>query len=116
MSIFADGETVGSVVAFTPPAIKDAEVEAPVAAGFHAAGAGSFERPAGSVEPDIAAGDHLAGDVDVVVLQEDEMALEVAVFAEMDDVLDVAFPVVVARVGFAGKDELNGARLVAREP
>ena len=41
--------------------------------------------------------------------------MEVAVFAQMNDVLDVAFPFIVAWMGFAGENELNGARLIARE-
>jgi hypothetical protein len=49
----------------------------------------------------------LARDVDVVVLDEDQAALEFAVFAEVNDVLDEAFAFVVARVGFAGEDELQ---------
>src|SRR5208282_83065 len=51
----------------------------------------------------------------VVVLDEYQMPLQVAVFAQVDNVLDVAFPIVIARVGFAGEDELNGPLLVPRE-
>ncbi len=67
------------------------------------------------VEPDVAAGEHLAGDVHVVVLNKHEVPVEAAVFAQMNDVLDVAFPFIVAWMGFAGENELNGARLIARE-
>src|ERR1043166_709000 len=35
--IWSDGEAVVAVVAFAPPAVEDAHVEAAVAAGFHAA-------------------------------------------------------------------------------
>src|SRR5581483_11314144 len=96
--VFADRETVRAVVAFAPPAVEDAEVQTAVAAGFHAARAGGFERTPRIVQPDVAAGNHLARDVDVVVLDEHETALEVAVFAEVNDVLNVALAVVVARM------------------
>ena len=32
---------------------------------------------------------HLAGDMDVIIFNEEQISLQVAVFAEMDDVLDV---------------------------
>jgi hypothetical protein len=38
-----------------------------------------------------------------------------AVLAQMDDLLDEPFAVVVARMRLAGKDELHGPLLVARE-
>src|SRR6059036_2937433 len=44
----------------------------------------------------------------IVVLNENEVALQFAVFAQMDHVLDVAFAVVVPRMGFARKNELDG--------
>src|SRR5207249_936577 len=115
MRIFADRKTVGAVVALPPPAVEDAEVEAAMSAGFHAAGAGGLQRTARGVEPDVAAGHHLPGDVHVVVLDEDEVSLEIAVFAEVDDVLDVTLAVVVARMGLAGENELDGPGLVASQ-
>src|SRR4051812_36363585 len=113
--VLADGEAVRAVVAFAPPAVEDAEVQAAVATGFHAAGAGGFERAARVVQPNVATGNHLASDVDVIVLNEHKAALQVAVFAEMNDVLDVTFAIIIARVRFAGKDELHRARFVAGE-
>ena len=47
MGIFADGEAIGAVIAFAPPAVQDAQAHAAVAAGFHAAGAGGLERRRG---------------------------------------------------------------------
>ena len=82
MRIVADGEAVGAVVAFAPPAVEDAEVQAAVAAGLHAAGAGGFERTPRIVQPDVAAGNHLPGDVDVVVFHEHQVAGQFAVFAQ----------------------------------
>ena len=75
--IVADGEAVGAVVAFAPPAVQDAQVQAAVAAGLHAAGAGGFERTARIVQPDVAAGNHLPRDMDVVIFDEHQTALAV---------------------------------------
>src|SRR6266851_4483802 len=53
VGIFADGEAVGAIVTFAPPAVEDAEIEAAVAAGFHAAGARGFEGAARGVQPHV---------------------------------------------------------------
>src|SRR5262249_40581044 len=37
------------------------------------------------------------------------------VFAQMDDVLDVAFAVIIAGMGLAGKNELDGPRTITRK-
>src|SRR5688572_21665356 len=86
-----------------------------MAAGFLPGSAGSFERTTRIVEPDIAAGNHLARDVHVIILDEDEAAFEFAVFAKVNDVLDETLAFIVARMGFAGEDELNRALRVLRE-
>src|SRR5438093_4872497 len=105
----SDGEAVGAVVALAPPAVEDAQVEAAVAADFLAARAAGFQRAPRRVQPDVASGDHLAGDVHVVVFDEDERALQLRVLRQVDDLLDVALPFVVARVRLAGEDELQRA-------
>src|SRR5437879_433449 len=115
MSIFANSKAVGAIVTLAPPAIEDAEIQEAMSTGFHAAGAGGLEWATRRVEPNVAAGDHLASDVHIVILDENQVALQVAVFAEMNDVLDVALPIVIPRVGLAGEHELNGPRLVARQ-
>ena len=84
-------------------------------AGLHAAGAGSFERTPRIVQPDVAAGDHLPRNMDVVILNKHQPPGQFAVFAEMDDLLDEAFAFVVARVRLAGENELDGPLLVVDE-
>src|SRR2546423_10170611 len=116
MRVCADGKAVAAVVTFAPPSIQNAEVQTSVAAGLLATGAGGFQRPARIVEPNVTAGNHLPGDMHVVVLDEDQVALELAVFAEVNDVLDVALAFVVARMRFAGENELDRPRGVPREP
>ena len=115
LRIRADGEAVRAVVAFAPPAVKDAEVEAAVATGFHAAGAGSFERTPRIVQPDIAAGNHLPRNVDVVVFDEHQVTGQFTVFAQVNDLLDESFAFVVAGMRLAGKYELDWPLLVVGE-
>ena len=112
MRIVADGKAVGAVVAFAPPAVEDAQVQAAVAAGLYAAGAGSFQRTARIVQPHVAAGNHLPRDVNIVVLDENQVPLQFAEFAQVNDVLDVALAFVIARMRLAGEDELDGPLLV----
>src|ERR1051325_5523102 len=78
-----------------------------MAAGLLRAGPGGFQRAARFVQPDVAAGDHLPGDMDIVIFNEDQMAFQLAVFAEMNDMLNVAFAVVISRMGLASKYELD---------
>src|SRR5260221_3348726 len=82
---------------------------------FHTAGARGFQRPPRVIEPDIASGDHLPRHMHVVVLKKHEAALQIAKLAQMDDVLNVTLAVVITWMGFSGKNELHGARLIPRE-
>ena len=115
MRVVADGEAVLAVEAFAPPTVEDAEVQAAVAARLHAAGAARFERAARVVQPDIAAAHHLARDMDIVILDEDQFALHLAILAEVNDLLDELLALVVARMRLAGEDELQRTLLVMRQ-
>src|SRR5512143_904155 len=86
-----------------------------MAPGFHPAGAGSLQRSTRCVQPHITAGHHLAGDMDVVIFQEDQASLQVAELAKVNDMLDVALAGIVSRMSFAGKNELHGTGLIPRE-
>src|SRR5581483_10950969 len=52
---------------------------------------------------------------DIIILNEYQMTLHVAVFAQMDDVLNESLAIVIARMGFARENELNWTRTVAGE-
>src|SRR4029077_10506056 len=110
-----DGKSVGAVVTLAPPAVEDAEVQATMAAGFHAAGAGCFERSARIVQPDIAARYHLPGDMDIIIFHKHHGPRQFTVFADMDNLLDEPLALVIARVRLARKNELHRPLLVARE-
>src|SRR5437762_2213026 len=115
MGIVPDGESVGPVVALPPPTVENAEIEAPMATRLHATGAGCLQGPARIVQPDITPGNHLPPDVHIVVFYENQAAFQLAVFTQVNDVLDEAFPLVVARMRFAGKNELNGPLFVMNQ-
>ena len=115
VGIAADGKTVGAVVAFAPPAVENAKIQAAIAAGLHAAGAGRFQRTARVVQPHVAAGNHLPCDVNVVVFDKHHAACQSAVFAQVNDLLDEALALVVARMRLAGENKLHGPLLVMRE-
>src|SRR5688572_15089972 len=53
--------------------------------------------------------------MDVIVFDKDEVSFQLAVFAEMNDMLDEAFALVIAGMGFAGKNELERAFLVLHQ-
>src|ERR1700692_907355 len=115
MGIRADRESVGAVVTLAPPAVEDAEIQATLATSLHAARTGGLQRTAWVVQPDVATRNHLAGHVNIVIFYEHQMALHVAVFAQMDDVLDVPLAIIIPGMRLAGKDELDRAILVAGE-
>src|SRR5438876_11984177 len=115
MSIFADSKAIGAIVTFAPPAIEDAEIEAAMAAGFHPAGARGLQRTARGVKPNITTRNHLPRHVHVVILDENQVPLQIAVFAQVNDMLDVTLAIVVARVRLAGENELHGPALVTGE-
>ena len=53
--------------------------------------------------------------MDVVIFDEDQIAREFAVLAQMNDLLDEAFAFVVARMRLAGENKLDRPLLVVRE-
>src|SRR5437879_6300126 len=108
MSILPDGETIRAVITLAPPTIQDAQIQAAVAAGLHAAGARSFERPARRIQPNVASRYHLPGNVHIVVFNEDQVPLQITVFAQVNDVLNVAFAVIIARMRLPGENKLHG--------
>jgi len=88
VGIVTDSPAVAPVVTLPPPAVQNAQIKAAMAGGFHAARAGSLERPARVIQPNVAAGHHLPRDVHVVILEEHQMPAQLGVVAHMDDFLD----------------------------
>jgi len=102
----ADGEAEFGVVGLVPPSVEDGAVEASVHGGLHAGGSGGFHAAAWGVEPDVAALDESAGDVHVVVFEEDDAAEVVAGLGELDELADEFLAGLVGGVAFAGDEEL----------
>src|SRR2546423_4200292 len=115
MAVSADGKAIRAVVAFPPPPIQNAQVQAAMAARFLSAGARGFERPPWVVQPYVAARHHLARDVHIIILDEYDIALELTELAQVYDMLDELFPLVIARMRFAGIDKLNRPLTVVDE-
>ena len=111
----ADREPVRAVVGLRPPAVQDREVQAAVQQYLLPAGAGRFLRPAGIVEPHVDALHELATEADVVVLEEDQLAEEAGVPAELVNLPQHALGRLVARVRLARNHELDGALRVVDE-
>ena len=59
---------------------------------------GGFKRTPRIVQPHIAAADHLARDMDVIILHDHQVPLQLAELAEVHDALDIALAVVVVRL------------------
>src|SRR5665213_4394536 len=89
MSVITNGEAVGPVITFAPPAVHDAQVQTAVASGFLAARARCLQRTPRIVQPDVASRNHLPRDVNIIILNEHQIAFEFAEFAEVNDALDV---------------------------
>src|SRR5665213_4532363 len=107
MSVITNGEAVGPVITFAPPAVHDAQVQTAVASGFLAARARCLQRTPRIVQPDVASRNHLPRDVNIIILNEHQIAFEFAEFAEVNDALDVTLAIIIARMRLAGKNELH---------
>ena len=87
MMIPSDGESVGAIISFPPPSVHDAHVQTAVSGCFLSTGPGGFQRAPRIVQPHIATGDHLASNVNVIILKEHKMPMQLGVLAEVYDCL-----------------------------
>ena len=99
-----DGPAVLAVEELVPPAVEDRAVEDAVEGRLLAAGAARLQRPAGGVQPHVAALEQHAGHGDVVVLEERDPVADVLLAGELDDLADHLLAEVVGRVGLAGEE------------
>ena len=102
----ADRPAVVAAEAFGPPAVEDAQVDAAVDRDLLARGAARLLRPARGVEPHVAALHERAPHLDVVVLEEDQVAAELAV-GEREQAPHHLLPLAVGGVRLAGEQELH---------
>ena len=100
------------LVAFDPPSVEYRELEHAVHDALLARRARRFERTGRGVEPYVHALHHAAGQLHVVILQEEDLAYELRHGGHFDDAFDEVLTRLVVRVRFAREDELHGTLLV----
>ena len=79
----------------------------PLGGHLHAAGAAGLQGRRGVVQPDVDALHQVAGDLDVVVLEEDDALAELVPLGQVDELPDQLLAGVVLGVGLAGEDDLH---------
>ena len=82
-------------------------MSAAVRSGFHPTRAAGLEGSAGVVQPHIATAHEHSADLDVVVFNKNQVALQLAVLGEMGDFLDEPLAVFIGGMRLAGEDELH---------
>ena len=75
-ALFADGPAVLAVVALCPPAIEDTTVRLTIERRLLTAGATGLVWTDRIIEPEVRTRDQVAGHIDVIVFQEDDLAAE----------------------------------------
>ena len=102
----ADGPAVVAAEALRPPPVEDAQVDPAVDGDLLPGGAARLLRPARRVEPDVAALHEGPAHLDVVVLEEDELAPELPV-GQREEAPHDLLPLAVGGVRLAGEQELH---------
>src|SRR5688500_14623992 len=98
-----------AVVTFGPPAIQNRAVGDTVQRGLHAACAACFVWPAGCIEPDINAMHKIAGHIDIILFQEDNLSLEARMVSRPVDLLYKLLARLVLRVRLPRENDLHRA-------
>src|SRR5437899_5805213 len=108
----ADGPAVVLGISLHPPAIQDAQVDAAVGADFHAAGAGRFQGPARIVQPNVNPLHHVAGQVDLIVFQENDAAEKLGSASDMYDLGDQLLATMAPRMSLSREQKLHRSILI----
>ena len=103
----ADREPVLAVVALRPPPVEHREIQPAVEHDLLAAGAAGFERPPRVVQPHVDALHEVTADVDVVVLDEQDLAGKPRVAHQPRDLLQDGLARPVVRMGLSGEHQLD---------
>ena len=112
----ADRPAILAVIAFTPPAIEHAQVEAAVWWKLHPARATGFERTQRVVQPKIDPLDQTARNVSVIIFDKDDPVMKAGFASQLVDLLNECFAAFVARMRFSGEDELHRPRQIIQHP
>ncbi len=114
-ALHGQGPSGTLLVALDPPAVEHGELHHAVHHALLARRARSLQRTGRGVHPDVDALNHLAGQVHVVVLQEEYLAHELRHGRYLHNALDEILTGLVVRVSLAGEDELHGALFVVHD-
>src|SRR5205823_3485022 len=106
-NVRADGPAVVSIITLAPPAIEHAKVEAAVRWRFHSTGPARYHRTRRTVQPKIDALNQSPRGVRLVVLDEIDAIIATGFARELVTFLDQGFAAFIARVRFAGENELH---------
>src|SRR5215471_19250675 len=101
----ADGEAVEAVVRLGPPAVEHRQIQAAVQHDLLPAGAAGLERTSRVVQPNVHTLHEVTADVDVVILDEQNLAGKLRIVHESGDLLQNLLARRVERVRLAGEDE-----------
>src|SRR5687768_6948598 len=107
--------SIGSVVAFLPPSIKDAQVDHAVESGLLPARSARLQWKARGVEPDVDPLDEELCHVHIIVFQECDVAPQFMVIAKPQNLMNKKTARLIGRVSLSGKNQLDGAPLVMKQ-
>src|SRR5690348_15837362 len=99
-----------------PPAIQNTQTGNSVERRFHAARSGGFERKLRRVEPKVHARSHLATELEVVLVQENDGNSFPKRLLRLENVSDDVLAARVVRMSFAGVDNLELTRVFGDQP
>src|SRR5512139_74682 len=102
-----NGETILTIVGFVPPAIENGEIQTPVQNDLLTAGAASLQWSSRVVQPHIHSLDEVAGDVIIVVFDENHSPPVGGVDAISRDPRQEQLALGVPGVRLAGEDNLD---------
>src|SRR5262245_5981775 len=103
----SDGEAVETVIGLSPPSVEDRKIQSAVKHYFLAAGPGGLHRPPRIVQPEIDPLHEAAREIYIVIFDEEHLAGKPRVTHQTGDLLQNLLSRIIARMSFAGEDELN---------
>jgi hypothetical protein len=106
-SAVADGESVRTIVPLGPPAVENGKIEAAIEDDLLPAGTRCLQRQPWIVQPNVDALHEMPGQIDVVILDEDDFVHESLFARQEGDFLQNGLSLLVLRVRLSGKNQLQ---------
>ena len=95
-------------IAFIPPSVQNGQIDNTIHERLLTRCTRCFERTCGSVHPDIHAAHQPAGQLHVIILQEDDLTQELGTLAYLIDLLDKTLTCSIGRMSLTCIEELYG--------